>query len=256
MGKRRLGQHFLFDKNILRKIIEAFEPDKEKKILEIGGGRGPLTELLAVYYKEVFSVEYDNYLYEYLLQKFKSFSNVHIIHRDILALNIEALPVRLAIGNIPYYITTPIIFKLIESKNIDKFGLLIQKEVGERIVSKEGTKNYGILTIMCNFYCHCMIDFMVKKSSFLPPPEVDSVFITFIKKDVDYKKGEVLREIAKHSFSMRRKTFYNNMKKHYGDLAEVLLKRFNLQKNIRPEEITLSTYEEMAEFMMSLSKNV
>lgn len=256
MGKMRLGQHFLFDKNILQKIIDAFGPDKNKNILEIGAGRGPLTELLAVNFKEVFAVEFDNYLYDYLVDRFQDFKNVFVIHKNILDTEIEKIPVNLAIGNIPYYITTPIIFKLIESKNISKFGLLIQKEVAKRIVSEKGCKDYGILTIMCNYYCQCEINFNVKKTSFIPPPKVDSSFITFIKKDVDYKKGEVLRELVKHSFSMRRKTFYNNMKRHYQELADCLLKRFKIPENARAEEISLSTYVDMTEYIMSLSKDV
>ncbi|MCX7990674.1 MAG: 16S rRNA (adenine(1518)-N(6)/adenine(1519)-N(6))-dimethyltransferase RsmA [Proteobacteria bacterium] len=255
MGKRRLGQHFLFDKNILQKIINSFELDKSKNILEIGAGRGPLTELLALNYKEVFAIEYDNYLYDFLKEKFKYFRNVHIIQSDILNIDLETVPVSLAIGNIPYYITTPIIFKLIDSENIVKFGLLIQKEVAERIVSPAGSKDYGILTVMCNFYCQCKINFTVKRTVFTPPPKVDSSFITFIKKDVDRKKGVVLRDIVKHSFSMRRKTFYNNMKRHYSDLADCLMENFRIPKNQRPEEIEIVTYEKMAEFIMSLSED-
>lgn len=256
MVKRRLGQHFLFDKNILQKIIDAFGPDKKKSILEIGAGRGPLTELLAVNFREVFAIEFDNYLYDYLLQKFEYVRNVNVIHSNILETDIEKIPVSLAIGNIPYYITTPIIFKLIESKNIDKFGLLIQKEVAERIVAEKGCKDYGVLTVMCNYYCLCDIKFNVKKTSFTPPPKVDSSFVAFVKKYVSREKGVVLRELLKHSFSMRRKTFYNNMKKHYSDLADCMLERFKIPKNARPEEIDISTYEDMAEFILSLSTDV
>lgn len=255
MGKRKLGQHFLFDKNILLKIIKTFSPEKDKNILEIGAGMGPLTELLALHFKDVFAIEYDNRLYDYLLDKFKDIKNIHIISGNILEIDIEKLPINLAIGNIPYYITTPIIFKLIDAKNIMKFGLLMQKEVAERIIAKEGSKDYGILSIMCNFYCDCHIKFIVKRTSFSPPPKVDSAFITFIKKEVDKDKAMILRDFVKQSFSMRRKTFYNNIKISYEPYTDIIMEKFNISKNTRAEEIPLFIYEEIAEFLKDKMNN-
>lgn len=232
------------------KIVNTFGAEKDKNILEIGAGKGPLTEILILNFNRVFAVEYDRNLYDYLVQKFKNSGDLEIINKDILDLEIERIPVELAIGNIPYYITTPIIFKLIESKNIKKFGLLMQKEVAERVTAKSGSKDYGVLTVMCNFYCNCKVAFDIKKSSFLPPPKVDSSFVLFQKKEVNPKKAEKLFELVRASFSMRRKTFYNNIKKHYGDLAERIVEKFNISKNIRAEEIELATYEMIAEFLI------
>ncbi len=249
MGKRKLGQHFLFDKNILQKIVSSFGSDRKENIFEIGAGKGPLTEILAINFKDVFALEYDEELYSCLIERFQSFKNIHIIHGDIMKVRLEHYPVSYAIGNIPYYITTPIIFKLIEAKNIKKFGLLMQKEVADRIVSGEGSKDYGILTIMCNFYCNCQIKVKVKRTSFVPPPKIDSAFLVFEKKAVDTEKAKILKEFVSSAFSMRRKTFYNNIKGIYGTMADEIMQKFNISNNRRAEEIPLGLYEEIADFI-------
>jgi 16S rRNA (adenine1518-N6/adenine1519-N6)-dimethyltransferase len=250
MAKRKLGQHFLFDKNILRKIVEAMDLSKKDNVLEIGAGRGTLTDILATHCKKVFAVEIDRWLVDFLKEKYADFKNVEIIDINILKLEIEDYPVSIAIGNIPYYITTPIIFKLLETDNIKKFGLLMQKEVAERIVAKEGNKSYGILSITVQVQAEPEIKFFVKKQCFSPPPKVDSAFVTFEKKNEDRQLVERTIEIVNIAFSARRKTLFNNFKKYYGEFVEEILSYVGLDKKIRPENVPLDIYKNIAKFLI------
>lgn len=250
MAKRKLGQHFLFDKNILRKIVNEMGLTKKDNVLEIGAGRGTLTDILATTCKKIFAVEIDKWLVSFLKNKYEGFKNVEIIDIDILRLEIEDLPVHIAIGNIPYYITTPIIFKLIEAKNIEKFGLLMQKEVAERIVSKPGSKSYGILSISAQLYTVPEIKFLVKKQCFSPPPKVDSAFVFFEKKKVDKKLVERTQELVNIAFSMRRKTLYNNLKRAYGDFADIIFQETMLDTKIRAEQVDIDTYLKMGNILI------
>lgn len=250
MAKRKLGQHFLFDKNILRKLVSEMGLTKKDNILEIGAGRGTLTDILATTCKKVFAVEIDRWLVDFLKDKYTNFKNVEIIDIDILKLEIEDLPVKFAIGNIPYYITTPIIFKLIGVDKIKKFGLLMQKEVAERIVSKAGSKNYGILSISAQLYTNPEIKFIVKKQCFSPPPKVDSAFVVFEKKKIEKKLVERTLELVNIAFSMRRKTLYNNLKRAYGDFTDIIFDEISLDKKIRAEQIDINTYLKMGKLLI------
>lgn len=250
MAKRKLGQHFLFDKNILRKLVSEMDLTKKDNILEIGAGRGTLTDILATTCRKVYAVEIDRWLVDFLKDKYANFKNVEVIDIDILKLEIEDLPVKVAIGNIPYYITTPIIFKLIEVENIKRFGLLMQKEVAERIVSKPGSKNYGILSISAQLYTDPEIKFLVKKQCFSPPPKVDSAFVVFEKKKVEKKLVERTLELVNIAFSMRRKTLYNNLKRAYGDFTDIIFDNTMLDKKIRAEQIDINTYLKMGKVLI------
>lgn len=249
MAKQKLGQHFLFDKNILTKIVQALNIGKNDAALEIGAGRGTLTGVLAVSAKNLFAVELDRYLVGFLNEKFAAVPNVTVIEGDIMALNIEEFPVDTAVGNIPYYITTPIIFKLIEAKNIKRFALLMQKEVAQRIVAKEGGRDYGILSVNVQFQTNPKILFTVRKSAFSPPPKIDSALVLFEKKDVDKELAEKLRKLVKTAFSMRRKTLHNNLKKLLGENTDEFLGRFKIEEKARPEQIPVEIYAEMAKQM-------
>jgi 16S rRNA (adenine1518-N6/adenine1519-N6)-dimethyltransferase len=251
MAKQKLGQHFLFDKNILKKIVKALNIDKNEAVLEIGAGRGTLTDELAVSAKKVFAVEIDNYLCHFLNEKFASVPNVTIIKGDIMAVDIEEIPAVTAVGNIPYYITTPIIFKLIDATKIKRFALLMQKEVANRIVAGEGSRDYGILSVNAQFQTEPRVLLTVKKTAFSPPPKIDSALVLFNKKNVDKSLAEKVRTLVKTAFSMRRKTLHNNLKKLFGDKTNEFLKKFAIEENARPEEIPVDIYAAMARQMLA-----
>lgn len=250
MAKQKLGQHFLFDKNILKKIINVLHTENDSSVLEIGAGMGPLTLELSRSFDNVYAVELDKNLYKELTIKFSDKPNVTIINEDILNVDIESLPVSIAVGNIPYYITTPIIFKLLEARDIKKFGLLMQKEVAKRIVAKEGTKEYGILSVNVKAQADVKIAFFVRKTAFSPPPNVDSAFVLFFKKEISDTKIKALRNIVKAAFGMRRKTIFNNLKALLGEDTEWFIKQFDLPLTIRAEEIPLKTYLDMADLLI------
>ncbi len=247
MAKQKLGQHFLFDKNILKKIALEAGLSKAENILEIGPGMGTLTEQLLQLFNKVYAVELDRYFYHYMLEKFSAFKHLYVINDDILKVNIESLPVTAATGNIPYYITTPIIFKLLEAKNIDYFSLLMQAEVAKRITANCGSGDYGILSINVQFQADVKIAFRVKKSSFSPPPKVDSAVVTFKKRKVPEKTIKYLKKLTQMAFGMRRKTLFNNLKGLLGEETAAFIKQFGISQNMRAEELPIDMFIKMAE---------
>lgn len=250
MAKQKLGQHFLFDKNILTKIASQVHGYGSKSILEIGAGLGTLTEQLTKMFEHVYTVEIDRTLYHKLEQKFADNKNVTIINEDILNLNIESLPVNIAVGNIPYYITTPIIFKLLEAKNIKYFALLMQKEVATRIISKPGCKDYGILSVNVQFQSSVRIAFKVSKGSFSPPPKVDSSLVVFEKKDVPLYLAKSLRSFTQMAFGMRRKTLFNNLKPLLNEETTDFIKSFGIAPETRAEDVDVETFIKMTEMLI------
>ncbi len=250
MAKQKLGQHFLFDKNILIKIASQVACYGSKSILEIGTGLGTLTEQLAKLFEHVYTVEIDSALYHKLTQKFADNKNITIINEDILNVNIEILPVNIAVGNIPYYITTPIIFKLLEAKNIKNFSLLMQKEVATRIISNPGCKEYGILSVNVQFQSNVRIAFNVGKGCFSPPPKVDSALIIFEKKDVPLHLTKSLRSLTQQAFGMRRKTLFNNLKPLLGEETSDFIKHFGIAPETRAEEVDIETFVKMTEMLI------
>lgn len=254
MAKQKLGQHFLFDKNILRKIATVAKTFAGNKILEIGPGMGTLTEQLLELFENVYAVELDSRLCSYLSEKFTSIQNFILLNNDILKVDIESLPVNAAVGNIPYYITTPIIFKLLEAKNIDSFCLLMQSEVAKRIISKSGSKDYGILSVNVQFQADVKIAFKVGSRCFSPPPKVESAFVTFQKKSVPTELSKTLRLLTQRAFGMRRKTLFNNLKELFGDETEGFLREFALSQKVRAEDLDVETFVKMAERILKTDK--
>jgi len=250
MAKQKLGQHFLFDKNILKKIAFLVQGYGSKGVLEIGAGLGTLTEQLIDLFEHTYTVELDKSLYNRLVQKFGDNKKVTIINDDILNVNIEALPVSIAVGNIPYYITTPIIFKLLEAANIKQFSLLMQKEVATRIVAKPGSKDYGILSVNVQYQSDVNIAFKVNKGSFSPPPKVDSLVVTFSKKDTPLQLTRSLRILTQKAFGMRRKTLFNNLKGLLGEDTAEFIKQFGIAPTARAEEIDVETFVKMTETLI------
>lgn len=256
MAKQKLGQHFLFDKNILKKIAAIAKFRSVNNILEIGAGMGTLTEQLLEAFDKVYAVELDSFLYKYLNERFVNKRNLILINDDILKVDIESLPLNTAVGNIPYYITTPIIFKLLEAKNIEFFCLLMQLEVAKRIISKSSSKDYGILSINVQFQAEVSIAFKVNSKCFSPPPNVESALVTFQKKPVAKELSKTLRMLTQKAFSMRRKTLFNNLKGLFGDETGNFLKQLGLPLSIRAEEVNVETFVKMAEKVLDMRHGV
>lgn len=251
--KKKFGQNFLQDKNILKKIATVAETSKDDLIIEIGPGAGALTEEL-VEKSNVLAYEIDLDLKEYLLNKFQD-KEIKFIFDDFLNRKIkedlkeEKYSKLYVVANLPYYITTPIINKIIEEKvNVEKMVLMVQKEVGERFSAKIGTKDYSSITVFLNYYYDIKKEFIVSKNSFYPKPNVDSMIISLTKKDekVKVKNEELFFNLIKDAFKQKRKTLRNNLKKYEFDKIEKILVKNNIPIDVRAENISLEIFAEIS----------
>ena len=208
--KKSWGQNFIIDQNVINKIISIINPNSNDIILEIGPGKGALTIPLSKKIKKLYAVEIDPLLVKYL--KSKKINNTDIINKDILKTDLNSYNESTKIiGNLPYYITSPIIFKMIEN-NVNRMFFMVQKEVAERIVSVHNNKNYSRISVMVQTFYNCEINYSISKNVFIPKPKVNSAIIKFKKKDIsniDYKKYS---NFVKAAFKQKRKKIKNNLK--------------------------------------------
>ncbi len=221
--KKSLGQNFLIDPNILRKIVSQAGLTKDSAAIEIGPGIGALTEHLARDAGKVLAFEIDQRLLPVLADTLSPYDNVKVIHSDILKADVEqAIQEELAgfedimvVANLPYYVTTPIILKLLlEKLPIRGLVVMLQKEVAERITAKPGTKAYGSLSIAIQYYTDAEFAMTVPKSVFMPQPNVDSAVIRMIKRPepiVQVIDEDFFFSVTRGSFVQRRKTILNNL---------------------------------------------
>lgn len=215
---KSLGQNFLIDGNIVRKISQIGQVREGDHVLEIGPGIGTLTEELALNAKRVVAVEIDKNLLPILDETLQDYDNVDIIYGDILNTDIQKIidekmeggPIKV-VANLPYYVTTPIIAKLLEEDlNIHSIIVMVQKEVADRIVASPGTKQYGSLSVFVNFYTYPEIGMKVPKTVFMPQPKVDSAIIKLnMKEEIPQVNREVFFKVVRSAFGKRRKTLLN-----------------------------------------------
>ncbi|MFM1655439.1 16S rRNA (adenine(1518)-N(6)/adenine(1519)-N(6))-dimethyltransferase RsmA [Brevibacillus sp. B_LB10_24] len=221
--KKSLGQNFLVDPNILHNIVEAAELSKEKAVIEVGPGIGALTEQLCRAAGRVLAIELDQRLLPILAQTLSPYENVEVIHGDVLQLDLKRLIAeRLGgsgaisvVANLPYYVTSPILMKLLEEKlPLESIVVMIQKEVADRIAAKPGTKDYGSLSVAAQFYAVPEVEMIVPASVFIPKPNVDSAVLSLrIRKQppVEVNDERLFFKVVRASFGQRRKTLLNNM---------------------------------------------
>lgn len=225
--KKSLGQNFLIDVNIIHKIIEASQIDDNTGIIEVGPGMGSLTEQLAKKAKKVVAFEIDQRLIPVLNHTLAPYDNITIINEDILKANIsEAVQTHLndcekimVVANLPYYITTPILLNLMQQDiPIDGYVVMMQKEVGERLNAQVGTKAYGSLSIVTQYYTETSKVLTVPKSVFMPPPNVDSIVVKLMQRErpiVEVDDEKAFFSLAKAAFAQRRKTINNNYQNYF-----------------------------------------
>jgi 16S rRNA (adenine1518-N6/adenine1519-N6)-dimethyltransferase len=242
---KSLGQNFLIDGNIVRKIGIEGDITKDDYVLEIGPGMGTLTEELSLRAKKVVAVELDKTLLPILDETLCSCDNVEIIHGDILKIDIQKLidekldggPVKV-VANLPYYVTTPIIAKLLEEDlNLDSIIVMVQKEVAERMVANPGSKQYGSLSVFVNFYSHPKIVVKVPKTVFMPQPKIDSAVIKLtLKENLPDVDRDQFFKVVKGAFSKRRKTIINSLSTYGFNIDKECIKETLEQLNIKLEE--------------------
>ncbi|OQX54693.1 MAG: hypothetical protein B5M48_00185 [Candidatus Omnitrophica bacterium 4484_213] len=267
--KKRWGQNFLIDENIRRKIIKAADLQRDDTIIEIGPGFGVLSEEILKKAKRVIAIEKDKRLVEILKDRFGDFPNLEIINKDILKVDFRDLKLAKetkVIGNLPYYITTPIIFHLFKQKGVVDFILItVQKEVGERLTAKPGNKNYSILSVKAKFFSQPRVVFKISAKSFFPVPKVDSCLARLdVYKEKKYfvQDGEVFFKIIEAAFSQRRKTILNCLTSNFSlskDLGKKLLRDTNVDFKRRGETLTLEEFiklsKNFAEIRLSPERN-
>lgn len=252
--KKKYGQNFIVDENIINAIISKANIDNKTLVIEIGPGAGALTYKLGSKAKNVLCYEIDETLKEILSENLSSYSNIEIKYEDFLLANIsddikkydcENIAV---IANLPYYITTPILVKIIESAiPVDKIIIMVQKEVGDRFRALPGTKDYNSLTIYLNYYFEIKKVLDISRNVFLPKPNVDSIVVEFNKKKQVYLKNEkVFFDLVKDSFQQKRKTIKNNLKNYDLKKIEEILKKYGYNLNVRAEQLNIEIFVEIA----------
>lgn len=266
--KKKFGQNFLTAEEILEEIISKAKISKDDIILEIGPGIGTLTSKLLETGAEVISVEVDLELIRPLKERFFMYNNFTIISADILKIDIYSEIVKIleskgktlndkkikVVANIPYYITTPIMFKLLESRNIvSEIYIMVQKEVAERICAKIGTKESSSITYMVSYYTEYLWDIYVDKTKFIPSPKVDSKVIALKFREKPYpevKNEELYFEIIRSAFLHRRKTFLNSISasnKIDKKIISNIMEELGIDLRIRAEKITDKMYADIVD---------
>jgi 16S rRNA (adenine1518-N6/adenine1519-N6)-dimethyltransferase len=261
---KRLSQNFLKDKNIARKISQALSNTENSLVVEIGAGNGILTQFLVQSANKVIAVELDPLLAEDLPVKLNLPKNLQVIQQDFLKIDLKQILALFPhqqvyfIGNIPYHITTPIIFKILEVYHmIHSIVIMVQKEVGERIVSPPGNKSYGILSVFCQTYTHVEYLFTVPAHLFSPSPKVDSAVVRMICKhpsELNISDLELFRKIVRSTFSQRRKMLRNTLSLIF---SETKLNRVNFDLTRRPDSLSVSEFRTLTNniYQIFMSRN-
>jgi 16S rRNA (adenine1518-N6/adenine1519-N6)-dimethyltransferase len=261
IARKRLGQHFLVDRNILNKVVEAAGIEKDDAVLEVGSGLGMMTLALADKAKRVIAVEIDPKLAEILKEKTAARQNVEVIQKDILEIDFPRLyekeEQRLkVVANLPYQISTPLLFRFIDSPEaFSSLTLMLQKEVAVRMTAGPGGKDYGSLSIFTQMVSDLSILFLVKPSAFFPPPKVDSAVVQMVwKKEpiVSVQAMEWFKKVVRGCFNYRRKTLINALKHSELSLPEDALDRINrigIDPRRRPETLTLEEFARLADVL-------
>lgn len=265
-AKKNFGQNFLVDASVTGRMASTLRDDGV--VIEVGPGIGSLTEELAKRAKHVRSYEIDERLIPVLEDTLKDYDNVEIVLQDILEtdINKELQPlvekykhIEFA-ANLPYYITTPVLFKLFESSiPFEKIVVMIQKEVADRFSAKPGTKEYGALSVESQYLYDVKKLFNVPRTSFNPAPNVDSAVISFTKheKNEAVDNEELFFELVKACFKQRRKTLYNNLREYFDskEKAESLLLKANIPLETRAEMLDLNQYIELYKALKEIITN-
>ena len=249
-----LGQNFLYDEQYLDEIVASAELTKEDTVVEIGPGLGVLTTRMASLAKKVIAIEIDENIIPALSEITSEFDNIEIVNKDVMKTEIKELIAGekniKVVANLPYYITTPIIMKLLsENLNLKCIVIMIQKEVAERLTAKEATKDYGAITVSVNYYADPLYMFTVPKGAFVPQPKVDSavVRLNFPKKEpVAVSDEKLFFNVVKGAFAQRRKTLLNSLSSTLNQFSKEQIKSVITEcgfgENIRGEVLSLDDF--------------
>lgn len=257
-AKKKFGQNFLIDLNIIGQIVTKSDITKDTCVIEIGPGIGALTEQLAKAAKKVIAFEIDETLIPILNETLGAYDNIEIINQDFLQVDFKKFVDKLegydsirVVSNLPYYITTPILIKIFESRaKIDSITAMMQKEVADRLSAKPSTKEYNNLTILTQFYSDAKTIIKVPKNVFIPAPNVDSAVVRFDIREnkVPINNEENFFKMLRASFAQRRKTILNNLGEFLGskEKAMQVLESVNINPQIRAEALTIEDFARLS----------
>jgi 16S rRNA (adenine1518-N6/adenine1519-N6)-dimethyltransferase len=256
--RKRWGQHFLVDRNIINKVVRTAQIGEKDHVLEVGPGLGEMTLLLSQQAKRVIAVEIDPKLVAILREKTASSSNIEIIEEDILKLDFKQLlrpdnpPIKV-VANLPYQISTPLLFRFIESRKLfSTLTLMLQREVAERLEASPGGKAYGPLSVSVQVVSDLSVRFFIKPAAFFPPPKVESAVVQLEWRErplIDLSEETWLHQVVRACFGYRRKTLINALK--HSDLPhppslENRMENIGIDPRRRPETLTIQEFIQLA----------
>ena len=253
--KKKFGQNFLKDVNVVKRIVNCAGIDDDSLVIEVGPGGAIMTRELAAVSKNVLAYEIDTDLENELAKRLEDCDNVDVVFNDFLQSDIVDDVSKYGykhlyfVSNVPYYITTPILMKLVDSGlKFDKIVMMVQKEVGDRFSTQCGNKEYGSITVLLNYFYNVKKEFFVSRKQFIPEPNVDSVIVSFSERNdkpelIDFKFFE---KLVRDSFQYKRKTLRNNLKNYDLNTIETVLSKYELDLTVRAEALDVGIFVEIA----------
>ena len=257
--KKKFGQNFLKDDSVVKRIVDLCEISNNDLVIEVGPGGAILTKQLANVAKRVLAYEIDTDLKDELDKKLKNYDNVDIIFKDFLDSDISSDIANYEyeniyfVSNVPYYITTPIIMKIIDSNvKFKKICMMVQKEVADRFSTDPGSKSYGSITVLLNYYYDVKYEFFVSREEFIPVPNVDSAIISFVEKNEKLKleNKDFFEQIVRDSFQFKRKNIRNNLKNYDLEKVSSVLSKYGFDLSARAEQLSLEVFVELANILI------
>lgn len=253
--KKKFGQNFLKDINIVKRIVDVSGVNKNSLVIEVGPGGAIMTKELANRAKNVLAYEIDIDLADELYKRIEDCSNVDVLFQDFLDSDLLSDISNYSydsiyfVSNVPYYITTPILLKLLKSEiHFNKIVMMVQKEVGNRFSTSPGSREYGSITVLLNYFYDIKKEFLVSRKQFIPEPNVDSVVVSFTERKDKLKLNDFsfFEQLLKDSFQFKRKKLRNNLKKYDLKIIENVLATYNYDLNVRAEMLNVEIFVALA----------
>lgn len=251
-AKISLGQNFLVDENVIQKIVDSVDKVDDLVIIEVGPGLGALSEQLLKICDKLVAIEIDRNMVQVLNDVFEDEEKFELIHEDILKVDLDDLVKKLKkdykhvylIANLPYYITSEILFSIFElNSEIDEMLVMVQTEFGERLISKHNTKAYRPLTVVAKTFYKSKLSFNISKNVFLPKPNVTSSIVKMVRKNSEIEDPKAYVNFVEVCFRQKRKTIYNNLKSEYEeDFVLDILATAKIESNMRPAQLDIADY--------------